>query len=541
MKKSIALVLAVLLVITCFAACNGKEGNSSSSVPSSKSEQSVVSQNEDSSDLGDTMENADDDFGNIDLSEHTDLVISVYGTTPADMQMINEMASKITEEKLNCTVELQIMANPTQQYALALSTGEPIDLIWTATWMNCWNYAKQGAFQDITDVVNEKFPVLKEMIGEDQWNSTSVGGRYYLIPANCRDEASNWSQWGVTWREDIRKQLNCEEIVDLETMEAYAKAVAESDLGMIPYFDNASGGLWHMMLEKEHIYTEFGGAANTLCLNIDTKEICDYTTLDSVKEFCEIQRRWEKNGYLQPDIASSTDTGPDGVLSGKYAGAIAGVTPATYVSNFVTPIKAAHPDWEMGYLNYGVMYGTTYENSAAMGGLAIPKVSKNTERALAFLELMMTDGELYNLFDIGVEGIHYEVDEDGFYSSLQGTSQTYPRSSTWVPRFYVNKEAKIYTADEQWAVEYISENMRPNAITNYWANCPFDFSEYSEYSTAVQNVMNQYWTPLLLGATDDIDGTLKTLQDQLELNGIDIVAESIEKQWKEYMEEKGIQ
>lgn len=74
MKKGIALVLAVLLVITCFAACNGKEGNSSSSVPSSKSEQSVVSQNEDSSDLGDTTENADDDFGNIDLSEHTDLV-----------------------------------------------------------------------------------------------------------------------------------------------------------------------------------------------------------------------------------------------------------------------------------------------------------------------------------------------------------------------------------------------------------------------------------------------------------------------------------
>lgn len=535
MKKYFAVVLAALLAASAFAGCNSNSGSSTAaSTPSSGSQQGGTSE----TDSVDT--NADNDFGNIDLSKHADLVISVYGTSPADMEMINSLASEITEEKLNCSVDLQIMANPFQQYSLALSTGEPIDLIWTATWMNCWNYAQQGAFQDLTDIVNEKFPKLKEMIGEDRWEATAVGGRYYLIPANNKDEASNWSQWGVIWREDIRKQLGCDEIVDLATMEAYAEAVIESDLGMIPYFDNTSGGLWHMMLEKEHIYTEFSSASNPLCLDIDTKEIFDYTTLDSVREFCEVQRRWEKNGYVQPDIASSTDTGPEGVLSGKYAGAIAGVAASTYVTSYVSPIKAAHPDWELGYLNYGVMYGTTYENSPAMNSIAIPKASKNPERALAFIELMIIDNDLYNLYDSGVEGTHYELDEDGHYVSLQTTAQTYPRTSTWVPRYYINNEAKIYTADEQWATDYIAENMKPNAITNYWANCPFDFSEYSEYTTAIKNVMDQYWTPLLLGATDDIDGTLQQLQKQLELNGMDVVTESVQKQWDAYMEEKNI-
>lgn len=96
------------------------------------------------------------------------------------------------------------------------------------------------------------------------------------------------------WREDLRKELGCEPITSIETMEAYAEAVLKSGNGMIPFCDTGAGGLWHTMLEKEHIYTEFGSPFNTLALDLDTDEIVDYATLDGVQEMCETQRKWEK-------------------------------------------------------------------------------------------------------------------------------------------------------------------------------------------------------------------------------------------------------
>ena len=453
--------------------------------------------------------------------------------------MINEKVSEITKEKLNCNIEIQIMTNSQQQYPLAMSTNEPIDLIWSATWNSCWNYSKQGAYLDLTDMINNQFPNLKKMIGADRWDAISVNGRYYLLPANNSDEVSNWAQWGVVWREDLRKAMGVPEITDLDSMETYAQAILENYQGMIPFYDSRAGGLWHTMLESNHIYTEFGGPSNTLCLDLDTKEIVDYTTLDSVHDFAVRQRSWVTNGYVQPDVASSTDTGNNGVLSGKYTGSLS-VILSTFVSQYLTPIAAAHPDWELGYMNYGVMFDYTYENSPASNGLAIPKAAPNPERALAFLELLMTDNEVYNLIDCGVEGVHYEVDENGYYRSLQGEAVTYGRTTTWITDYYVNQDAKLHTADDQWALDYIKNEMRPRAVENFWQAFPFDISDFSEYSTAGNNILTQYWNPLLNGATDDIDGTFTALQEGMAANGMDIITQSLQEQWDAYAAEKGL-
>ena len=531
-KRLFAVALISLLASASFFGCNSDTPASSSGSSSEGSSTAGTSS-------GSLL--TDGDFVNIDMSEEVELVISVFGsTTPADLEMINEEVSKLTKEKINCTVSLQIMANPQQQYSLVLSTGEPIDLIWSATWNNCWNYCKQGAYLDITDMVNNQFPELKEMIGADRWDSISVNGSYYLIPTNNSEEISNWAQWGVVWREDLRKAMGCEEITDIESMEAYAQAILENQSGMIPFYDSPSGGLWHTMLESEHIYTEFGGPTNTLCLNLDTKEIEDYITLDCVREFAERQRRWVTNGYVQPDISSSTDTGPSGVLSGKYTGSM-DVGLSTFVSSYLAPISAAHPDWELGYMNYGVMFDYAYENSPAMNGVAIPKAAPNPERALAFLELLMTDDDVYRLYDCGIEGTHYEVDENGYYHSLQGEAVTYGRENVWLTGYYINKDAKLHTEDDQWALDYVENEMRPRAVENFWQAFPYDISDYSEYSTACNNILTQYWNPLLTGATDDIDGTFTALEEGMQANGMDVIRESIQEQWDAYAAEKGLE
>ena len=528
-KKMVAMLLTTAMVVSTLTGCGASSGDDSS----------ATADNQENTTSGETDASAAGDFANIDTSDEVNLVISVFGASSvADLDEINEKISEITMEKLNCTVEIQGMANYVQQYPIALSTNEPIDLIWTATWNNCWDYCKQGAFQDITDIVNDKFPNLKSLIGEEKWDACAVDGQYYIIPSANDDSRSNWSQWGVVWREDIRKELGCEPITSLETMEAYAKAVVESGKGMIPYCDNGASGLWHTMLEKEHIYTEFASPFNTLTLDLDTNEIVDYAKLDSVKEFCETQRRWEKNGYIQPDVASSTDTGNDGMLSEKYAGAIT-VPISTYESQYVATISAAHPDWELGYMCYGEMFQYAYPNSPAMGALAIPQACENPERALAFLELLMTDNELYNLVDCGIQGVHYDIDENGHYVSLQGDSVTYPRESVWLTSFYVNSDAKIYTEGDEDAVAYIKEKLQPIAVTCYWQNFLYDATSYSEYATACSTVYSEYWSPLLAGQVEDVETGLTTLAQKMQENGQDTILEVITEQWDAYKQQIG--
>ena len=88
------------------------------------------------------------------------------------------------------------------------------------------------------------------------------------------------------------------------------------------------------------------------------------------------------------------------------------------------------------------------------------------------MELLLTDNELYNLIDCGIQGVHYDVDEDGYYTSLQGDAITYPRESLWLTSYYVNEDAKIYTEGDVAGMTYIEEKLAPIAVECYWQNFP---------------------------------------------------------------------
>ena len=45
--------------------------------------------------------------------------------------------------------------------------------------------------------------------------------------------------------------------------------------------------------------------------------------------------------------------------------------------------------------------------------IGISRTSKNPEKAFKFIELVNTDKDLYNLICFGIEGKHYNLDENG--------------------------------------------------------------------------------------------------------------------------------
>lgn len=94
--------------------------------------------------------------------------------------------------------------------------------------------------------------------------------------------------------------------------------------------------------------------------------------------------------------------------------------------------STAQPDWEIGFFPYENMNGQTFFSLSNANLMAIPHGAKNPERALMVLNKFMTDREYYDLTQYGIEGVTYNLTEDGRldYSEID-TATSYLSLAAW--------------------------------------------------------------------------------------------------------------
>lgn len=540
MKKSfrtVAIFASLALSASMiFTGCQSGSDTSSSS-DSSASSTSASSGEEASSAAtgepgrnGDYWVNANGD--EIDISDHVDLVVYTFaGSSPNDVEMINEAANEINEEAINASVDVQVMTDWSTRYNLALSSGEAIDLIWIAMWNQYQPYAYDGAWTDITDIVDEVVPELRDLIGEDMWKQCRIDGRDYAIPSTNQQN----NQWGVVWREDLRKEMGCSEITDLESMEEYAKAILENYPEMIPFCESSAGGLFHSLSEQSHTFIGLGNPQFSYGVGYDpeTKELYQWDITDWFREYCVTMREWIINGYCQPDIGSTTDSYYNGIVTGKYAGATC-CTP-TNMPNLIDACKDL--GWEIDYMSYGEMYEWTYWDSPVSLSYAIPVASENPERALMFAYTVMTNDELFNIYDCGIEGTHYEVDENGYYVSLNDPDNPgFTQGALGLTSAIFNADAKIYSESYQWVQDYYEKAIEPYLVENVFQNFAEDYSSYSDLQTANSEVSEQYKWPVIRGAMEDPEAALDDALARQDAAGRQEIIANVKEQFAEYLE-----
>lgn len=539
MKKSFKLAaLTTALIVSTAMALSGCENalseNTVNSNTSSSEQSSSAAESEGGERTvgrhGDVWVNGNGD--EIDISEPVDLMVyTVFGGGGTDVDMINEEANKLNEQLVNVNVDVQVMNDWATRYNLALSSGEKIDLIWTAIWYQYQPYAYDGAWYEITDLLNNTVPELRDLIGEDVLKQCQIDGKDYGIPSSNRGNA----QWGVVWREDLRKEMGCSEITDLASMEEYAEAILENYPEMIPYCESASGGLFHSLSEQSHTFIGLGNPQFSYGVGYDpeTRDLYQWDTTDWFRDYVKTMRKWIVNGYCQPDIGSTTDDPINGILTGKYAGADC-VTPG----NMPTLLDACEElGWEVDYMSYGEMYQWTYWNSPVAMTFAIPSGAENPERTLMWAYTVMTNDELFNIYDCGIEGVHYELDEDGYYVSLNDPSNPgYMQGGLALTNFLYNADAKHYTRSYQWVLDYYEEAIEPYLIENVFDNFPEDYSEYSDLQAANAEVHDQYFWPVVRGAVEDPEAALDDALARKDAAGRQEIIANVKEQFAAYME-----
>ena len=140
MKKTIALVLAAMMLMTLLLSGCGDSSESSKASTGSAT-------------TGDAANvDPNNPYANLDTSEEVNLIMYSVADEPLDMDEILEMANERIKSALNATLELYFIpsAEYSVKYPLVLAGGDQVDLIYTANFRDYRNNVEKSSFLELT-------------------------------------------------------------------------------------------------------------------------------------------------------------------------------------------------------------------------------------------------------------------------------------------------------------------------------------------------------------------------------------------------------
>ena len=454
----------------------------------------------------------------------------VVGTEAADNPRIFEMFNEKLKEKTNLTVNFEYIDQ--QQYDLKFAAGDSFDLILCPDWLGYWQNASKGAFMELKE---EDFKTYTPYIwknGKEQLNAAMFEGKYYGIPGIEKVSPNRT----LVARGDLMDKLKIESLDTIDDIDAYLMGVADlnkkGETNIVPY--NSPGNAPWMVFSMfasdwgwaapgslsygGHYYYDIHDQKQKLFLAVDKKE---------VKEYSDIVKKWYDNGVFSKSILSNTTSAEEAYKNGKSAFAWTG-SPATanLLYNDLKKISGADK-WDTRFYSMYTNYQKTYNYLST--AVAVSATSKNKENALSLINTLYEDKELYLLLVHGIEGEHYEVDENGEYI---------PKSENYISPTLgiVNQAYKFPTKyDYPYALDLVAE-MEAISVSDPTVNCPIQSEgEAASMKVKLDDIFKEYSQPRMYGAVESVDAALKREKDALKVAGVDKYLKVVQAQVDEYV------
>jgi len=466
----------------------------------------------------------------------------LVGTAPAGFGPVMDELNKRLGKDLNVSMEISYIAwgDLNSKYPLILAAGDDIDWIYTASWCYYAQEASKGAFLEITpELLERNMPLHYERVKDTTaFQETLVNGKSYMITTSAPDKIAAV----VLFREDLRKKYNVPEFNRFSDIEPYLEAIKKNEKEILPMnldsqYDLSTPYL-NLLLEQYQWMVEV--VKNTgVYYNFEDPEAALYTLQDEVfygqnKKVVRILKSWYDKGYINRNAFNSNVRSKDAFSEGKSAIGFGNSTDvqgniALAVANGYEVGIFPMLDGKTGHTNKGTYNGN---------GVAIAARSRNADRTMMALDLIMEDPEYSHLVYYGIEDVNYVI-KDGKISLPDGITakqNTYPVDAAGF--WFINRDA--FEPLTEWTPEYIAvrdriingDVLRPNFLAAY---SPMTDSFSTELANCTQ-VMLQYMTPILIGAVPDVDASLDTLASKLKEAGQDKIKAELEEQIEKYLE-----
>lgn len=421
MKQRIfALLLTVAMAASCFVGCGTNTETSKDPVSTEKVNESTVVQESETESA--VVQETDPDNGE---PYNVHIIYRIAPQNEADMQAVADyINTEILPDLLpNTTVSFEFI--PASEYVekikLKAASGEKMDLVLSMISQKFEDLVSMGAFVPWDEYL-EYMPNTMELIPESWWDGVTLDGEIYGIP-NYQITARSFA---ICIDEQMAKKynINIDDINNLDDFEEkYLKVLKANG-------EYAKGTITQAVKMWTNKAAEFFDLCDTEQISgllvvdkNDPTKVLNMFEAEGVVESLKRDRKWVEEGWVNPDALVGLDE--KSVMEMNLLG---------------SRLESWQPNWDAHLKNQfnrdflvkrvGTPLVTTSSVRSTM--TSIGYTSENPYRAAKLFDLINSNEELFNAICYGIEGKHYEWNDDGTVKILQDSGYNI---STWAYQY----------------------------------------------------------------------------------------------------------
>ena len=489
-RKILALMLALtMLCPVVLTGCGGSEEDTGDETQQETSTRETVSINmwvitddNNSQEAIDARDRVEEEFNRITKSSFTTKVDIEFVSASEYVQRLNDKFAAVEKAKQEMAANSKNTAAVSDSETveedeyevneLGVSvlkypqiTEDQLDIVFVQDINHLYDLVQNNYLKNLNEQINAtgRSKILTDIISEALLTHTKINDVTYGIPNNRvfgeytyllinKDfvTGDKNGDGAVSSDEIVGSYINLDDIdsfVDCAELIEYIKANASDVAPVLERFANPDIYYWG------EDSSEFSILASREFFNSQTKTQNDryYTrNVFEIKEFTEFEllmKKYETQGYLADDAAKAKEDQSFGVavMSGDSR-IVDEYSDNYYIKVLDTP-------------------SINNDNISSTSFFAVTEYTKNIERAMEVITMLNTNSELRNVLQYGVEGVHYELDENDrvsrfnndYMMNLEDTGNVfvaYPEEGmdedVWVRGVNTNLDVRIHALTGLW-------------------------------------------------------------------------------------------
>ncbi|MBQ7895284.1 MAG: ABC transporter substrate-binding protein, partial [Oscillospiraceae bacterium] len=336
-------------------------------------------------------------------------------------------------------------------------------------------FIAQGQIVPVTKYMDTTLAPAIAEIGADYVEACKYSGELYGLPSLHEFGAS----YGIIFRTDLLEKYNLDvsSIKTFEDLEPMLEVIKQNEPDVIPLttFNSA-----YTVAEAvfDSMFDECGDKLGDLRMDDEVGTIITRFESDEYKYWCDVAYDWNQKGYIFEDVATTQETGETLMAAGRVFCWLANGKPGYEEQEELNTGK------ELTYVQLTPAISTTTSVNALQVGMA--RNCKNPDKAAEFLNLLYTDDQLMVLLANGIEGKHYNLNEDGLAVMVENSSWVF---NSW--EMGNNFRTLLWDTDPATKWED-TKVFNETALHSKAFGYTFDMTSLATEIAACQTVLNQY-------------------------------------------------
>ena len=287
------------------------------------------------------------------------------------------------------------------------------------------------------------------------------------------------------------------------------------------------------VIERSPIADVLDGCLSGILYEGTDDAVCNVYESDAYTKRVELAKRWQEKGYLADNILTNIEPGQTQVISGEAFAAEFVVKPdemqyeESIYGDKVIIIPFDRPpvlDTEDDWITVWSIFSET----------------KYPEEAVKVLELLYNDEEVLNMILYGVEGLHYEVEEDGSFSFPDGVTENNVGYTCSVKWQFNTPKAGIWSGmseDLEKDFKEFEASAEVSPAYGFW----LDESKITVDMQKIKAIVSGYKKFLNVGMTErglSTEAYLEEFRQKLREAGSEQLVKEVSKQYQAWKKEK---